>query len=1460
MKHIRLVPGKKGLEEVDNPSSLAMEQSLDMEMAMVLHEVAKDIERSYGMRMDIEFVVDPVQRHIHIVQARPIPLGDRKNMKPAATSPEFVRKMKEKGITPIKGEIVTPDVNRAAVISDPSEVIICATIGEALSRYLKNTSGKIKAVIIQKPAADTSHEAGEFNSKAIPVLQVESLAGAQKILDRVGKKESSLILDPQRKSLIEHAPSTEEELYAQGVLKEGIFRSTLSYHVTPYHYRFNTADIEFRETMLSDFRGKSFGDVIREANQGNPEATQSLLSFMYGLMENATPLNTSKFNDVLDDLTTPKRGESNALLIGHVGSIMRKLGVVQRHYEMDKDVFKQVMIAGAEMVLALETLENEPSDEAFTKYLNLYEKFLGTITAGIKRDVLSESFFKELAEKKHAMEMLPKIEGLGFNPRQQALYLQLVKAQKYLINKNDHPKWEGFVRDICRDEVRANKLALMIRDLAKLGILNEWVNVSFMEAYERNGGNPDAMLDSLSQELKASEQALASVARAHTTIRGMKAQIALWQEPANFEKQFSLYQKQLASVRRAIAYDDKEPTLVKLAKLSAAKELVDAMDLSTKALEKSPLYTDKNLQAIRFKQMIIEMDKLMHEWVGFAGYDSSAFYTRRVFNTFLDTVKVDAKLGASDLSPSGRFGVNGATVDRQTPGDEAVSRNHNYSTLEDYFTLVHQNILVSIARLNQECCRSLEQHQPSMLTRLEASFKGFAKDHSDTYDATPVSIQIENGEVRKQYNLPLRNHSAMIEVAQHSAREELTIKFKAFGQNSRNSRWTRASFSAYLMLLSHPNITIISPPRYDDNSSEMEFEVLCKSQSAVSTARYTMVAIAENSFATTPREMLSEEAFADSVKRLDLEKARILLQYLEKEIHNDALELDKFLARVILLYDHLITLDPDNKQTLCNEVLSKYICPFLRQTKGTWRNIVRDYVQGIVHNAIDNADLEYRDSSGLSLFEQLLIEGFRPGGSIYREFDQKKYDNLLAAHEKDLNNRLFVGLIAYDLPRLKAFMEGKPTPKLSYNEWKKVFDVVLNADTADYLLSLDFDKETAEVIVFQSLIFGGSSFRDSKSYKAFAKAFAEKHGIEISESFMKTMHDRYVSEHPSEIVDGVFRHAIRSGYLGLIKTILDSPNRNLVNNNFFYVLNDMRQHPDIEVVRAVFNHPEITSLNIALDDIYKPMVIAAGANDAELLRKMLSYPKIDNNDRLLFLPPLAKAAKKGHMEALAVLMESPKFKTINLFDQIRTIPGSSLFQLLLNVAWKGQIDVVCKLLEYEGLRNLFTEEIDLDSLKKNFADSKNSHELAIHLIMNLDKENLPPQAIMTLLQFAASEKRTKDDNPNLCSEVVLTAITDLVKLPTKGWIYGSSIPGNAHGVYLESVTLPRSNQAVEMLRVYENGSNIMAANCELSKMLPSQWAVQAFEERVENNTQNRPSTSLSAPRIDGPHQSNKRGM
>lgn len=843
-KHFRLIPGtendekKTKLEQCDNDNELKYHSTLDETVTLYLHNLAQYIEKIYNMRMDIEFVYDPSRRVVHVVQARPIPLGDRRNLRPSAISPEFMSEVAQKGAQVINGQTVTPEVNQAAVITSPEEILVCHTIGEALDQYLKG-NGKIKAVVIQKDAPDTSHEAGEFSLKAIPVIQVDNISKVQMLVSGLSTGQP-IIIDPQRKKIVQipqnlcphtEAADVEEVFYEKGIVKEGIFKSTLTAHVTPYKHNFGDVSYEFHENICSDIKSEDLGSLLHRVRSGDKEATEKLFSFLFHIisMESDYPATNSykTLMENLDKLSNPKFGENNDEGRRILVSILQLVVKLRKDGSINQELFTQILISGGELFISLELLENQAyKQEVLVEYLNVLEKFLGGLSSEFKKDVLSESMVRSLSNKHHELAALRFVEGLSFSENQKVYFVELSKLGRFLLNDESKECWYAFCIDICKTETGAAILGTMVAKIVKQNLHENWINISFVEKFLNNNRDSKITLTELQSELDLALSESAGFDKAAKLILSIESQIPLWREPANFDKLYVYFKKTLDEINEILKYNKNSSLITRISLLQHVSHLSEVIDQTIKSLQKSTLYdANTELQTERFMLMVNELYNLMKTWTDHGQFPVS---TRekiiRDMDHFFNNKKTS--FDKAELSPSGFFEVNAVTMDQPGLLPRGWGRGFfsRCKTAADFFTLVHQNWIVSIGALSKRAGQSLRSGYPPLLKQID--------DNLSKYSANFVFSQLNYPNITLHYNVPLRDHSGRILLEYDYVRNKANLRFMMFGENE-NMRWVRSEMHSSMKLYSMPDVKMIQPPYYSANKHAFDFEVAIENEKHV---------------------------------------------------------------------------------------------------------------------------------------------------------------------------------------------------------------------------------------------------------------------------------------------------------------------------------------------------------------------------------------------------------------------------------------------------------------------------------------------------------------------------------------------------------------------------------------------------------------------------------------------------
>lgn len=797
---------KVALEWEENTSQDEYASSLPPEVLRVMHIVANKIEAAYAMRMDIEFVYEPQKKTLNIVQARAIPVGDRKSLEPSAVSPRYLANPKQILQTVTGIQVITPEVNTVAVITDRSQVIICKDIKEALDEYLKTShiGRDIRAVIVENYSPDTSHEAGQFNLKAIPVMRVADLM----MLEAMLNEDPLLIVDPQHSKIYQMNANLKnsqndvnviaQSLYQNGILEKGIFASTLSVHIKPQNYNLSpgktplgSKPIEYALKAFNESKIK-LGELIKLAENGNSNALDLLLSVGYEAMRYPSETRQEKIVDQtllqklqynIEQLGTPKIGEDNDACKKALGYILRAISHSHKKGHITSKVYKQTIISGSELSIFLDKMQNsnfwkqdkKSQDAMFLEYFNVKKKFEAGIMSMNNKNVLTQSALTDIVDEREKKNIQLKAMEIGvdlssFNNVQKLCLYEVSKLSNALMSSNEKDNWQKFCLEVCKSIEGANQLAYVVANLAKLNIHKNWFNLFFMKAYEKHHGDSTKIFDVLMNEFKNLN--IRSIKESQRLMAELEGQIKDWASPVKFEKLYKDFQENLAKLDQVLNYSNNGSNLEKYVMLQSTKTFIDVMDRTIKSLAYSRLYQnnehDNTLRAERFRKLIIHFADCMKPWLTRA-YPYEADQLSSLIDKFEQSMLITAH-DKNTISASDGFDVRETIiVDTNSGGVRRGANLRKCQTLEDWFSCVHQNFVTAVDEVEKQqgLIMGREFYPPVFAQFEEALMKLKGKPIGNC--TTPISNpqnHLDKSPPHIIYNIPLSIHNAMVTIFQ----------------------------------------------------------------------------------------------------------------------------------------------------------------------------------------------------------------------------------------------------------------------------------------------------------------------------------------------------------------------------------------------------------------------------------------------------------------------------------------------------------------------------------------------------------------------------------------------------------------------------------------------------------------------------------------------------------------------
>jgi hypothetical protein len=777
--------------------------SLPKEVVERLGKMGKEIQAFYGDDRDIEFVYDENADKIYIVQARPIPLGESARHIPSAISPEKIREVK-KEVPYYKAKTIAVAASKVEVAENAGDVIICNTIGDALTMYLDMKDPKIKAVVVARDAPSTSHEAAEFNSVSIPVFYVDK-AQKDKIQSSLEQGNKQFLFDPQRGLIVDWSGKGNPE----EILKEGLFKSSISAERTllpESKMLFSENSILQAEKLLQGAKkkkGMSYEQLLDQLEIVESTTPQTIIqsreALKQVLMDIIDTCRVAHVNDTQIDKDLKSNILKHAIAYSlDVDTLLTKIESQQGNVIDDKDQ-KQLLdlINGLEALIANPGRTGLYSDSVY----NLMQDFA-------LKSRLNKSYpiYTRLPEENRKV-----VEAI-------ALF------GKNAVNDKLRDKWERFVIQVAvtdrgSQEKNLEKLASVVYFAQANDLGSVLINNVFSQLDTSDFSKTIEVLNEQTEHLKPYAD---KIFRLEVKAAELEAKAVLWGKKRNHTKLIKEYEKDVAEVLACIdslAPVHDLPLMAKHKVLNEVARITEIVDVSIKIMKGSQDYPkedsqEKDEQAKLFFKMLLPYHELMQKVVynmeytektknfnsalsGAVSYGGSSGRSPdktpedrcKLIKERFDSVDSN-KITREQLFSSNEFDVGRATI--QSSDVFELQFTNKKMNLEDYYTLFHQNILVAIS--NMQSSRLPENHYPEKLRNIVKALRGKmgeADVHDDYARLYSAKSTVSNGILYAVYNIPLGQHGAKVSLAFDLKTSYLSIDFSVHGHNA-DGRMDRA--------------------------------------------------------------------------------------------------------------------------------------------------------------------------------------------------------------------------------------------------------------------------------------------------------------------------------------------------------------------------------------------------------------------------------------------------------------------------------------------------------------------------------------------------------------------------------------------------------------------------------------------------------------------------------------------
>lgn len=878
---VRLVP-------VKNDKDAKFNRAIDQRASIYLDAFCRYTEQQYGQEVDIEFINafnKGTQKYsaLYPVQVRIIPQGKTRG-EPSAISPAFLAENQHK-LNIIDGQkVLTPHVDRAAVITNSNQVIIDSNGEGALKQY--NALGKdsgIKVVVVQdEKDGEFSHAVGFFNSQSVVVIQVKDINIVKELLAK--NPGQPLIIDSQRSKIYQlpnelfppnRVGDIEEALYEAEppILETGIFASPDKDSIISSSHPLPQPQEKLDKPVAIDPLQEALGVLIAKAQSGDSYSLNQVLAvahavISYGIIESQNQLEREKVDPQIlrkniERLSTPQMGQDNKECRA---ALSRNLRAVRDSYNdgvISQELFIQTMIVGVNLhdllnKMSLLTAEGltkerykEKSNKNYLEYFTILEKFKGLIIkpgeslmTSIHTDIYrgqAEKLIKEsLAndrQYKLPQDLLIIKTSLTISDEERRDVLIKSLAIGAYLNKEQQKQWEQFSAHICARGTAEHimKLNNLLDQLDFYNAHEQWLKNIFIQ--ENIPTAPLATINKLDKDFQdiITRGSLKKIDQATNVINRLEGQISEWSNPNKFDALYKNLQKNLTEINQNLEWKKEATHLEQILILPQGRKLLNIIDKSIKSLGNSSLYPadlqdqkGNNLQASRVKEMLIPFSNFVNIWIENAAFKGTAGINAKnkltASQKFMQN-KDSIILTKDELLPSAGFAVNRATIDisggRPKP-----------STLADQQTLDHQDGEVAFARLYKALGINdiIISRCPPLVKSLSDKFDKelIGENNKKIYPST--TGELKDGTVIINKNLPLRTHAATAAIKYTPKTDVTSVQFHIFGSNDDHYyRWDHVVLDSYLDL-SDARCNFITLPYFDTKKEIVDFEVKVDSE------------------------------------------------------------------------------------------------------------------------------------------------------------------------------------------------------------------------------------------------------------------------------------------------------------------------------------------------------------------------------------------------------------------------------------------------------------------------------------------------------------------------------------------------------------------------------------------------------------------------------------------------------
>jgi hypothetical protein len=765
--------GNRELVAEHNSAQLALQSALSKEQLLHLYNALQTIEQAYGYPVDVEFVVR--KNIIYVVQARPTM---HKQANPSYVALERFHTADAGDI--IDATLLVPGTGSVLIITDPKDIIVAKTLDEA--DQMAN-SFAAQAVIVDTWGSALSHAAVNFMSHGTPCLYVQNLNNIQNILSFVSN-ESPLVIDTQRGLIIfwQNSNQSPKNFIINGWFEHPIQRS-LSLYVDQ-----GVALKPFDRPIPKDGKLINLMQSFRTAS--SIEKRRELLGIINERVEKFIKLTENRMAK-LPSMVEKRMKQVCALFKENYTMLLQEIATaIDQKATYFEFLFYHKM---------LEALLYQIRDESGLLSGYTYSDFLN--------DIFAWQYTRTYGYARYCSDGETAQQWLEFVQIKDALCM--VKT----ISEEECAAFDAFMHELDQ----SNNVAIWLASVFYCKVHAQKVTPDLVRkimkevVQEYNGG----VLTNLCALQK--QNALLKI-KPNTQFHTIAEAKARWDSIIKFlinplaHRDFITIFKNSVESRSATEQQSgsQHEIFFKILACNIMHDTVDVLDTTIKTVKiSSTIALEQRINL--FKDMLNDFMNLFLIWVKDIMPENILTYHKNwPLDDYLGKMKglfttiMQNSTSQEMFQRSLGFAVNAAMLGSKTAFDR-----HYPETAEDIFMLIHQNSLIILAGIFNSFLptTSLEHflYIPPILQQVKEVIQ-------NEQSINPIGISYRSDMITLYYNIPLRNHSATLQLMYDGIHQECLCAVQFLGES--RDRWEQVAFLARISpMLS--NLSLQGEPHFD---------------------------------------------------------------------------------------------------------------------------------------------------------------------------------------------------------------------------------------------------------------------------------------------------------------------------------------------------------------------------------------------------------------------------------------------------------------------------------------------------------------------------------------------------------------------------------------------------------------------------------------------------------------------